>query len=214
MYVQMFLGFMISVAAAILGVLIGSLIWQFIRKPRLKIIPTWKIKGKTEPHIPRHFTPRRAFYHISVINHKMSEPARNVRLRLRWFKDGKEVLCIPGKWDFRPEPRRYLLRGGRLVSVPEPALIPQCEVININPCDKQSFCILMKEDGVSKAYAFNGFSYLAPDLKHPDYRLDPGEYIVRVELVGENVYTSKEFIIEIRGRGLDIGKDVVIEEKN
>ena len=102
-----YLVFMItSVAGAVLGVLIANLLWLWIRKPRLKIMPTWKHKG--EPDVAKHFRSPMAIYRITVKNTtSKSDPARNVRLRLTWFKDNTQVLQLPGKWDFRPEPLRY-----------------------------------------------------------------------------------------------------------
>lgn len=217
---DLFLNFLLAILSglAVYG------IYGLLKRPKIEVKPTWQLENmQKEPAIQTFNGDKRVFYHISVINKgKFSNPARNVRAKLTFYKTNERRLerlfSLPAKWDFRPEPIRFQVVGGAdtldkrvLVTILEPSLLPQAEVIDVNPKAEETFCILLKYDGEDKAYAFNAFSYMYGEQRNPNWELRKGVYHIKVEIIGENVHTTSWIEIEVKGGGLEIGKDVIIK---
>lgn len=190
----------VSFLSAIIVAMIGRVLYDRWRDPKLTVYPS-----KKDPAVVKRITPPCGFYHIVVKNQLkrlglMVKPVQNARVKMVFLsKSGKEIFRIPAKWDFRPEPVNYT------TMTPEPALIPQGELLDINPGSEESFCICIKHKGEDEIYGFNAFSYLYSRWKSPDWKLEKGEYQVRIVLNAANAYD--EFHFALKNHGPDF-KDV------
>ena len=223
-----------SFLLAVLSGLVVYALYGLIKKPKIQVVPTWlspqmrgAVRSGGEPSPQLINGNERAFFNISILNNgRFSNPARNVRVKLTFYLVEKgayiaRLFTLPVKWDSRPEPVKFEIvehagvREIATVGIVEPALIPMAEFTDINPQSEETFCILLKYNNESKAYAFNASSYLYPDLRNPAWELSFGTYDVEVEVVGENVHATKWIGVAIRGKGLEMfpTMDVVIRKK-
>jgi len=192
-----FLGFLLAIITAV----IGKIVYDRIRAPKLIAYV------KEEPYVQELSNNQaRGFYRIAIKNKQNilgKLPANKCRVKIT-FKDnlGKTMFSLAGKWDWTPEPLKYKLVNGQLKGIPDPTLIPPSEFVDINPNDEESFCILMKYDGENECYAFNGFSYLHPDLKNPNWKLGLGEYQIHLELHASNSHKKFTFTLKNEGKKL------------
>lgn len=186
-----FIGFLLAIIVA----MVGRMLYDRWRSPRVNA----HLSNK-DPTIARHVSPPCGFYHIVMKNDikrlgLMVRPVQNARVKMIFLnKRGKELFRIPAKWDFRPEPVNYAKR------IPEPSLIPQGELLDINPGSAESFCVCIKYKGEDEIYGFNAYSYLYPNWKNPEWKLDKGEYYVRIVLNAANVYKEFRFLLKNNGK--------------
>jgi hypothetical protein len=194
-----FIGFLLAIIVAV----VGRILYDKSRSPKLNAYPS-----RNDPAILKRNDVHCGFYHIVMKNELkrlglMVNSVQNARVKMIFLnKNGKEAFRIPAKWDFRPEPINYSK------NVPEPSLIPQGELLDINPGSEESFCVCIKHKGEDEIYGFNAFSYLYPNWKNPNWKLDKGEYYVHVVLYAANTY--KEFHFLLRNDGTDF-KDVELK---
>jgi len=196
-----------SLSIAALGIMVKPFS-DHMRTPRLKIS---SVKHSSPEGVGLDGRPgRRVFYRISVRNERrfwMVNSVQRARITMIFLaREGappREVLRIPAKWDFTPQP----IAPGSYS--PDLRLFPETELLDINPRLDESFCLCMKFEGEDDVYAFNAHSYFFPGLyRNPDFRLGKGEYLVRVILNAANAY--KEFSLLLRNNGPNF-KDVTIE---
>jgi hypothetical protein len=150
-------------------------------------------------------------YRISLRNARrywMVHPVENARVTIVFLaKEGnelREVLHIPAKWDSAPEP--FVPGSG----VADQRLFSQAEVHDIDPRVDESIALCMKSSGEDAIYAFNAESYfyLMTGFLNPRFRLEKGDYQVRIILKARNAY--KEFKLLLKNDG-PYFKDVTVE---
>jgi len=197
------LGFLFGVMATTLG----RILYDYLKAPDLK---AYQRAG--DPDIQEVDNRRRAFYHLALENKReglMANPAYNARVAMTFLdKENREMFRIPAKWDFRSEPLRREIKNGRLVEFPEPSLIPQTELLDINPNSVETFCICLKYEGEEEAYAFTAFSYLYPELKNPRLKLSRGVYRLHIVVNAANAHREFEFLVKNEGTKF---QDLVVE---
>jgi len=185
-----FVGFLSAIIVAVFG----RMLYDGWRSPKLSAYPS-----KSDPAIAKHVSPSCAFYHLVIKNEikrlgLMVNPVQNARVQMVFLdKMGREIFRIPAKWDFRPEPVNYK------ENTPEPSLIPQGELLDINPGSEESFCVCIKYKGDAEIYAFNAYSYLYHKWKNPGWKLDKGEYYVHIVLNAANTYSKFRFLLKNDG---------------
>jgi len=194
-----FIGFLFAIMVAVAG----RILYDKWKSPKLFAYPS-----RNDPVVLKRKGVHCGFYHIVIKNElkrwgQMVNPVQNARVKMIFLnKDGSEIFRIPAKWDFRPEPINYSTKA------PEPSLIPQAELLDINPGSEESLCVCIKHKGEDEIYGFNAFSYFYPNWKNRDWKLDKGEYYVHIVLNASNAHREFHFMLRNRGRDL---KDVELK---
>jgi len=205
-FLRSFLPNFIGFLSAIIVAIVGRMLYDRWRSPKLNAYPS-----KSDPAVAEHVTPHCAFYHIVMKNESkrlrlMVNPVQNARVKMLFLnKNGKYLFRIPAKWDFRPEPINYT----KSKKVPDPSLIPQGELLDINPGSEESFCVCIKHEGEDEIYGFNAYSYLHPDWKNPGWKLNKGEYYIHIVLNAANAHKEFRFLLRNGGSSL---KDVELKK--
>jgi hypothetical protein len=183
-----------SIVGGVLASLIGILIWDQYKKPKLKIEIPEKTPGK-EPSPQPEFS--RAFYHLKVRNEGKS-PAYSCRVIMRFFDEGRKTQLfapVNGKWDRGPEPLIFspvpveVLPDGKLKietrETRQNFVIPFAETIDIHPrMPSEGFGVVVKYENEKECWPFSSWSYiLGHGHRVHEWRLDGGKYVVEIELL-------------------------------
>lgn len=204
--VEIFKGFLLSAAAG----LTGKFIWDRIKSPKL-------VAYSTKPSMqPLPLGVQRSFYPITIKNESKQfitqEAATHSRVKMTFMDTSKkELFSLSAKWNWTPQPLKYQMFNFIIREIPDPSLIPISEFVDINPHDEESFCIVMKYVGEDECYAFNGSSYLYPRLKNPAWKLDKGNYLIKVDLHSSNCHETYYFKLINSGNKLS---DISIKKIN
>lgn len=151
------------------------------------------------PH--KHANERWKFFRVLVYNKGLwfplnlianRETAENCSAKVTFFKSNSKspLFSMKGRWASTPE----IPHTGPLAIIktfhPDPVTIPALTSIEF-------LDIITQMDGEPCAYAWNAESY-GYDWRHPERKLDPGTYKVRVSIFTQNgISFSRNFILRV-----------------
>ena len=114
------------------------------------------------------------------------------------FVDSKGVQVgktIPIRWDGMPEPIRYEVDNGKVITLPDTSLFRVSQYINIPPDEQETFAVAVKFQDDKKAYGWSNESYIH-GWKHKEVSLPPGSYEVVISLQSGDKVWKKRFRLQ------------------
>ena len=98
---------------------------------------------------------------------------------------------MPIKWDGTPEPIKFEVVEGAIVTIADPQLIRISRFIDIPPDEKESLAIAVRIYDEKTAYGWTSESYFK-GWCHPDFELPIGKYIAKVRLTtGDSIFEDE-----------------------
>ncbi|MCX8126790.1 MAG: hypothetical protein N3E40_06625 [Dehalococcoidia bacterium] len=194
MNLNLLVDFAINLFFAFLGVVVA--IWyENLGSPRLLLIP-----GNTTDDVkPNGWRVR--FLHINVKNSPKKVPlvtrqtAYSVHGTVTFIRksDGKQVgQTMPIRWDGAPEPIKFEVANGQVLSIPDPRLVRISRYIDIPPDEQEGFAIAVRIYDEKTAFGWTSESYFQ-NWRHNDYALPIGEYVAKVRLTTGDATFEGEF---------------------
>jgi len=110
-------------------------------------------------------------------------------------KGGQVGKTIQIRWDGMPEPLKYEVENGRIITLPDPALFRVSQYINIPPDEQETFAVAVKFQGDEEAYGWSNESY-KHKWKHTEVSLPPGVYEVIISLQSGDKVWKKRFRLQ------------------
>ena len=192
--------FIISLFASLIAVLIALWI-EKKRMPKLVINTSESANSDNTYREPNpHANERWKFFRVEVENRKFPkllswiprQTAENCRAKIEFYKKGESspIFAFAGRWASTPEiphiPNEAIVK----LQHPDPVTIPVCE--------KENLDVITKAENDDNAYGWNNESYFH-DWKNPNYKLNEGEYIVKVTINTQNgISFDRKFKLAIR----------------
>ena len=192
----------LNILGGIVSAATFALILYLWQKPRLRFIKEKKeVSGSVN----------RQFYQIYVKNHGHST-AYNCKVDIEFInkQSGEHILVKYGKWVENPEPVTIGVGLTNYPMVIQPSLLKYTWYMNIPPNTSQAFTLLLKHKGEEYCYAFNGENYIEGfnnDLRVESRKINKGQYVANLAVLGGNVKSSASYYIYNEGIELT---DVVI----
>jgi hypothetical protein len=187
-----------SIILNILGGIISAVIFALIvylwRKPRLRFVRENKeVSGSDD----------RRFYQIFVKNYGHST-AFNCKVDIEFInrQSGDCILIKYGKWVENLEPATIGVGLTDYPKVPQPSLLKYTWYMSIPPSTSQAFTLLLKHKGEEYCYAFNGENYIEgfnTDLRVESRKINKGQYVANLTVLGDNVKSSGSYYIYNEG---------------
>lgn len=186
--------FVVNLFFSFLGVAL-ALWYENLGSPRLLLM-----RGKTTDNVKLKEKSTR-FLHIVVKNSPKKVPlvrrqtAYSVHGTVTFIRksDGKQVgQTMPIRWDGAPEPIKYEVENGKILSILDPRLVRISGYIDIPPDEQESFAIAVRIHGDKNAFGWTSESYFH-DWRHPDYKLPTGEYMAKIKLTTGDATFEGEF---------------------
>jgi hypothetical protein len=101
---------------------------------------------------------------------------------------------MPVRWAAAPQPVRQEIVNGKSVGVLEPNLVRIARFMDIPPGETEDCDIAIRIQGDADAYGWTPESYLH-DWRHPDFRLQTGDYIAQITLTaGDSVFRTEMLV--------------------
>lgn len=198
--IAILLGFLKDIGLTILGIVMA--LWYSARgAPRLRL----RISKPSDIELDN--LPARVL-HIKVLN----EPRKNWPFVSRqtayactgtitFLSISKQPLTNPMhiRWQSSPEPLRYEIVDEKIITVAEPRLLRISRFIDIAPDAGEIMDVAVRISDESCAYGWNSDSYFNK-WRNPDYKLQAGRYIVRVELhTGDQRFVNHFVLNNVNG---------------
>jgi hypothetical protein len=108
--------------------------------------------------------------------------------------NGVELFSFVGRWSDSNQPRLF----------PVGLVAPEASTIDIPIGVRRRLDLVIKYDQEAECFGFNNESYRFQLGRNPSWRLEPGDYLMRVRFRGSNV--DREF--NIRFRNPEAGRDL------
>jgi len=203
---SLFYGLVLGIVAS--GIVV---IWHdFLTKPLLQIFVDDEIALGQVDNAPPH-----AFYHLKVRQRPVMWPLAS--RRSAWSAkatievlnmDGTRAIVdpkpIPARWPSKRQPLMSHLLDGQLVHMFDVGLMSEAAKVDIHyHVEDEKIALLLKLDRQSECYIFSNESYLYGAWSKPEWRLNTGEYRVRVTVYYERRVSRKDFLLKNLGTARD-----------
>lgn len=152
------------------------------------------------------------FYHLKVRNCPAIWPLPG--RKPAWScKATIEILSAEGgtrfpdpiyvRWTSQPEPLTPAVTGDQSVSIIDFARLVVARKVDIHLHEEQKISVGLKYEGQAECYMFSNESYLYPAWANPAWRLEQGEYRVRVTVFYDRGRATRDFILKNAGTTRD-----------
>ena len=209
----MLLAFVISFLASLLA-LICSLWIEHKKRPEIEIAASEANNVDHTYQFPGpHEGERWKFFRIAVKNKTFSWPfsiflvrqtADNCRAMLTFYKEAyaNPIFTMRGRWISTPELPLLTTGHDALIKTLYP------DPVTISAGEKELLDVIVKNGHGKEAYGWNNEAYFN-NWMTPAYRLDPGNYLVKVAVSTQNGITIKKILklivaADIQGTRLDL----------
>lgn len=195
--------FLISLGATILGISIVLLIERF-RLPKIEIVVSEDANDDVTYHSghPRS-NQRWKFFRVWVKNKPMPkwlrwlvrETAENCRAIISIDGMNNQIRIVyKARWASTPEIPSILHEAGVKITHPDP--------VSMTAGEKEPLDIIAKYEKDSEAYGWNNESYFH-NWRNPNYKLDPGQYRVKITVDSQNGISAAKEITLVVGPTID-----------
>jgi hypothetical protein len=185
--------------SSLLGII--GIVWLVLDVTLFPVLRKPKLEVRTRPWKPREPVPWR----FAVVDIRNSSPPRwapfltretasDCRVEIQFYRQDKAATPpIEARWSDRPEPFRLSPDpySRTLVPVPAPELIPDSRWYDLPADDRwREVAVAVLLDG--EAYGWGAESYLH-GWRNPDWKLERGDYEVRLSIRGGGVKKVAKF---------------------
>jgi hypothetical protein len=127
------------------------------------------------------------FLHSTVKNEPRRVPfvprqtAMGVHGSIEFLDNAKNSICgkMPIRWDGTPEPLKYEIVNGEVVTLADLRLLRVSKFIDIYPDEQESLGIAIRLEGEDNAFVWTTDSYFH-SWRHPDFTISQGDFYSRV----------------------------------
>ncbi|MCC7354853.1 MAG: hypothetical protein IT330_14005 [Anaerolineae bacterium] len=207
LFVQVLIGAGLSLLFTAAGV-VAALWYADLGKPQIKIKLASTLEGDDS------LNRRVKFVHLQAVNAARRYPfvprqtAHSCSGAITFMTQDYQLVgkVMPIRWSSAPEPLQTVVIDNRPVDIFDSRFVYLSGLTDLVPTDvtesvSQSFAVAIRIQGDIDAYGFTTMSY-HPDYqsRHTDYRLPPGNYIVRVTIsIGGDAWPPVDFLLENSG---------------
>lgn len=199
---------LIGFALGIVASAIAAICIEYGARPLLAIVAD--DSGRALGQLPGQ--PRHEFYHVKVRNLPARRPlpgrrpAWSCKSNLEVFAaDGRPLLSAPirARWTSQPEPVFPIADQGRIVNIPDIAKMIAGRNVDVHNHDDQQLSIAVKFEGEAALHLFTNESYVFPRWQNPGWRLEIGNYRLRVTAYYERGRAVTDLELANVGTSLD-----------
>jgi hypothetical protein len=200
---------LLPVLVSVFASLLVTYLYDRATSPSLEVVPD----GGPRATGPGPADRRHQFLQIKVRQRRAPwpfgtrRPAWRTRATMEVFDcAGRAVFdSIVARWSGSQQPFRTQVVGGTRAQVPDESLIPLGQCFDVHSNVEEQIDVAVKYEGGAECWIFSNESYFHAWTK-PDWRLDCGEYYIRLQLYyesGQGRPTTQWLMLKNTGRGFE-----------